>query len=61
MALRETAMTAPLDQQGEPWAANGRYVLIRHGCAVPPSPKGRQGVRIANQCEHWFAMTCVMW
>ena len=24
MALRETAMTAPLGQQGEPWAANGR-------------------------------------
>ena len=24
MALRETAMTAPLDQQGEPRAANGR-------------------------------------
>jgi len=24
MALRETAMTAPLGQQGEPRAANGR-------------------------------------
>ena len=31
MALRETAMTAPLDQQGEPWAANGRPPLAFTG------------------------------
>ena len=48
MALRETAMTAPLDQQGEPLRPDreplpiGRgKTLIRHGYAVPPSPKGR--------------------
>ena len=28
MALRETAMTAPLGQQGEPWAAIGRRCAL---------------------------------
>ena len=28
MALRETAMTAPLDQQGEPWASEISHLGI---------------------------------
>ena len=70
MALRETAMTAPLGQQGEPWAANGRpYLLFRRfseNC-MRPHPALRatfsfQGKALRNglphQCAHWFAMTC---
>ena len=35
MALRETAMTAPLGQQGEPLAANGRPYK-KNWCHNPP-------------------------
>ena len=38
MALRETAMTAPLGQQGEPFA------LVRHACAAHPLRLPPEGV-----------------
>ena len=52
MALRETAMTAPLDQQGEPRAANGRPYWFLIG--------SRKNRGIATPVlRHWFAMTWV--
>ena len=49
MALRETAMTAPLGQQGEPlrFAGSSRNV-------------GGNPWKEPRQCEHWRAMTSVI-
>ena len=62
----KNALSAP--SRGTSPIGRGK-TLIRHGCAVPPSPEGKAlGVRIVtggnpwkgpHQCAHWFAMTYV--
>ena len=65
MALRETAMTAPLDQQGEPLRSAGSSRNIR-GIATPVCGLVRNdnsyfgAYQVPRQCEHWLAMTYVI-
>ena len=51
----KNALSAPLGHLSH---RERQVALIRHGYAVPPSPKGRLlGCGLPHQCEHWFAMT----
>ena len=56
--MRDTA--APTGVYEGSWG-NG-LDLIRHGCAVPPSPpRGRLGGSgLPRQCEHWLARTAFL-
>ena len=54
MALRETAMTAPLDQQGEPLLSALGHSKGSLWCSL-----GTRGERIATSAAGLLAMTCV--